>query len=166
MSDHPKPTTGVDALIADVSRRAGEATPGWPGTVRFILQISETYAFIRLQDVCNPLRFLRQMEGEPPLRFGTTGFKADLLEEGDANPVRHYTAFVFVGFWLPGLLATAVLWLWEILGYLRYRFRWSSADMRSGQLGIAHGRLVRRYGPTVLPGLIAGDLATKALSDK
>jgi hypothetical protein len=151
--------TGVDGFIADVSRRAAKAAPGWEGTVRFVGEVGEAFAFIRLQDLGKPLRFLKQLEGAPPLRFGTVGFKRTLVEKGDANPARHYTAFFYVGFWLPRPLAVAVLYWWEILGFIRYGFHWSNEDMRSGFIGIEHGRLVRRYGPTILPALIARDLA-------
>lgn len=154
---------GVDAFIAGVSAYASAAKPGWWGTVRFILQIGEAYAYIRLQDLYNPLRFLKQLEGAPPVRLGTHGFSPVIVEPGDANPARHYTAFLFVGFWLPPILAVPVLYLWEVLGFLRYRFHWSDEDMRSGYYGIHHGRLVRRYGPTVLPALIARDLAERPI---
>jgi hypothetical protein len=159
MSTAENQATGINALIADVSRHAAQATPGWWGKVQFVLQISEAYAFIRLRDIYHPLRFVKQLVSAPPSQFGTTGFRADLVEEGDENPARHYTAFVFIGFWLPGILAHWALWGWEILGYLRYHFHWSPEDMRVGRLGIAHGRLVQRFGPTILPSLIARDLA-------
>jgi hypothetical protein len=157
------PTTvdGVDALIAGVSDRATKVPPGWWGTVRFILQLGEDYAYIRLGDLYNPWRFLKQMEGAPPVKLGTRGFNASLIEDGDANPARHYMAFVWIGFWLPSIFAVPVLYVWELLGFLRYGFRWSDEDMLSGFLGIRHGRLVRRYGPTILPSLIARDLAER-----
>jgi hypothetical protein len=152
---------GLDGWIADLSAHVAQATPGWWGTVQFMLRIGERYAYIRLQDLFNPLRFLRQLEGAPPISFGTAGFHPSLLEEGDANPARHYTAFLFVAFWLPSILAVPLLYAWEVLGYLRYRFHWSDADMLSGFYAIYHGRLVRRYGPTILPALIARDLADR-----
>jgi hypothetical protein len=152
---------GVDGFIASVSAYASAAKAGWWGTVRFLLQIGEAYAYIRLQDLYNPLRFLKQLEGEPPVRFGTEGFNPAIIEPGDANPARHYTAFLFVGFWLPPILSVPVLYWWEVLGFFRYRFHWSDEDMRSGFYAIHHGGLVRRYGPTVLPGLIARDLAQR-----
>lgn len=151
--------TGVDALIADVSRRVAAASPHWQGTAQFIQGIAESYAFIRLQDVRSPLRFLKQMAGAPPVQFGNKGFRPTLVD--DQNPARHYTAFVFVGFWLPALLATLVLWTWEILSFFRYGGHWSAPDMRMGRVGIQHGRLVRCYGPAILPGLIAQALAEK-----
>jgi hypothetical protein len=152
---------GVDAFIADLSRHVAAASPGWAGTVRFMLQIGEAYAFIRLQDLYNPLRFLKQLEGAPPVQFGTEGFHHSLVEPGDANPARHYLAFLFIAFWLPTWLTVPILYAWEILGYLRYRFHWSQEDMRSGWIGIRHGRLVRQYGPTILPALVARDLAER-----
>lgn len=146
--------TGIDGFISDVSRRAA-ASPH--GTVRFILDISADYAYIHLHDAWNPLRFLSQMASAPPVRFGAEGFDPALVD--DQAPARHYTAFVFVGFWLPRLLSVCVLWGWEILGFIRYGGEWSQEDIRMGMVGIRHGEWVRRYGPTVLPGLIAGELA-------
>jgi hypothetical protein len=151
--------TGVDAFIADVSRRVAAAPPSRQGTARFIQGIAEAYAFIRLQDVYSPRRFLMQMAGVPPVQFGNKGFRRSLVD--DQNPARHYTAFVFVGFWLPVLPATLVLWTWEILSFFRYGGHWSAPDMRMGRIGIQHGRWVRRYSPAILPGLIAQDLTER-----
>lgn len=153
--------SGVDQFIAAVSRQITQTAPGWWGTVRFMLRIGEDYAYIRLQDIYNPHRFLKQLEGAPPIRFDKRGFNPAILEKGDANPVRHYTAFLFVGFWAPPALGYLLLYFWEFLGYLRYRFHWSDEDIRSGVYGLHHGRLVRRYGPTILPALIARDLAAR-----
>ena len=77
----------------------------------------------------------------------------------DYNPARHYMAFVFVGYWLSTLPAEIVLWCWEIAGFIRYRGQWSPKDIVSGKIGIRHGRLVRRYGAPILPGLVAAELA-------
>jgi hypothetical protein len=148
--------TGIDAFVADVSRRVAISSPDWQGTTRFIQDIAEAYAYIRPQDMRSPLRFLKQMAGAPPVQFGNKGFRRSLVD--DQNPARHYTAFVFVGFWLPVLLATLVLWTWEILSFFRYGGHWSTADMRMGQVGMQHGRLVRRHGPAVLPSLIRREL--------
>jgi hypothetical protein len=162
-NDPGDPTAGggIAALIAGVSQAAAQAPPGPGGATQFVLRLGEDYAYIRLGDLVNPWRFLRQLEGQPPLKLGTQGFNASLVERGDANPARHYTAFLFVGFWLPSLLAVLVLYGWEFLGFLRYGFHWSHEDMLSGCYGIRHGRLVRRYGPTILPSLIARDLAER-----
>lgn len=149
---------GVQGFIQAVEKLAKEAPAGWRGTVTFILQMADAYAYIRLRDLAHPLRFLRQMAGRPPVQFGTEGFRPELVD--DPNPARHYTAFVFVGFWLPYPLALAVLWLWEIAGFFRYRGHWSWPDLRNGRLGIRHGRMVRLAGPFILPTLIARDLAT------
>jgi len=46
----------------------------------------------------------------------------------------------------------------EILGFFRYG-HWSKPDMRSGSVGIRHGRAVRKGGATVLPALIQRDLS-------
>ena len=151
--------SGVDAFIGDTCRLAAQADPNRAGTVRFVLNMGEDFAFIRLSDLWRPLRFLKQMASVPPVRFGTEGFRVEVVD--DLNPARHYTAFVFVGFWLPTLLAICVLWLWEIAGFVRYKGHWSPGDIRSGNIGIRHGRLVHRYGPTVLPALIAAELAER-----
>ncbi|MDQ3248976.1 MAG: hypothetical protein M3Q45_07155 [Chloroflexota bacterium] len=148
---------GFATFLADVERCVAAAAPGWTGTQQFVCAISDCYAFIRLQDLRHPVRFLRQAAGDPPMQFGTDGFNPTIVD--DKNPARHYTAFVFVGFWLPLILAVLVLWLWEILGFLRYGFRWSANDIRCGYVGIRHGRQVRRGGPGVLPALVRRDLA-------
>ena len=148
--------TGVAAFIADVQTRTAKSLAAQRPTHAFILEISDAYAFIRLQDWRHPLQFLKQMSGEPPIKFGTTGFKPAIVD--DKNPARHYTAFVFVGYWLAMPLAMMVLWAWEILGFFRYGFRWSGRDIECGYIGIRHGRLVRRHGPAVLARLIERDL--------
>ena len=148
---------GVDGLIAGVTDYAARATPDLRGNVWFIMQIADAYAYIRLRDLVRPLQFLRQISSVPPVRFGTAGFRPELVD--DLNPARHYTAFVFVGFWMWTPLAHLMLWVWEIASFFRYRGHWSPADVLSGRVGIRHGRLVRRHGPAILPGLIAADLA-------
>ena len=161
----PEPT-GAANFIADVQRRTAQSVADARTTHAFILEISDAYAFIRLQDWRHPVRFLKQMSGEPPIKFGTTGFKPTIVD--DKNPARHYTAFVFVGYWLPAPLAVIVLWAWEILGFFRYRFHWSWRDLECGYIGIRHGRQVRRQGPVVLAELIERDLVEeeiKRLSD-
>lgn len=154
----PEPT-GATAFVADVQRRINQSVAAARSTHAFILEISDAYAFIRLQDWRHPLRFLKQISGDPPIKFGTTDFKRTIVD--DKNPARHYTAFVFVGYWLPRPLALVVLWAWEILGFFRYQFHWSWRDLECGDIGIRHGRLVRRHGPTVLAGLIERDLVEK-----
>jgi len=148
---------GLTGFIAATSALAARFPLTRRGTQRFVLAFAEQTAYIRVQDAWNPWHFLRQMEGAPPVRWGTDGFKRGLVD--DRNPARHYAAFVFVGFWLPGWMALCLLWLWELAGYLRYGFRWSQPDTRSGYVGLWHGRLVRRYGHTILPSLLARDLA-------
>lgn len=151
-----KEQSGVAAFLADVKARAARSIAVGQSTTQFILEIGDAYAFIRLQDWRTPLRFLQQMAGAPPTEFGTKGFKRSIVD--DENPARHYTAFVFVGYWLPMPLALLVLWAWEILGFVRYRGKWSQPDIRCGRLGIRHGRLVRQQGPEILAGLIERDL--------
>ncbi|MFN3332395.1 MAG: hypothetical protein ACK47M_07780 [Caldilinea sp.] len=146
-----------DAFLAYLQEMAAQAPSGWPGSVWFLLRISEDCAGIRMQEVMNLLRFLRQMAGAPPRQFGPDGFHPDLVD--DLNPARHYIAFVFVGFWLPTFLAMLMLYAWEVAGFIRYRGYWSPKDVRSGQIGVLHGRWLRRTAPVVLPGLTAGALA-------
>ncbi len=148
---------GFDAFLADVRQRTATTSPGWEGAKRFILEISDSYAFIRPQDLVHPLRFLKQAAGRPPIQFGTRGFKKSLID--DENPARHYTAFVFMGFWLPTVAAILVLWVWEMLSFLRYGFKWSQPDIRNGYVGIRHGRAVRKSGAQILPDLLIRDLA-------
>lgn len=148
---------GLDAFLAYLSAQAKSAPPGFAGAARFVLQIGDDCAYIRLQDIWRPLRFLRQMAGNPPLRFVTDGFDPHLVD--DHNPARHYIAFVWLGFWLPRPLALVLLYCWEIAGFLRYRLQWSQKDVRSGLIGLRHGAFVRHYGPSVLPGLVAGELS-------
>jgi hypothetical protein len=62
-----------------------------------------------------------------------------------------------VGYWLPAPLALLMLWAWEIAGFVRYAY-WSQPDMRSGYVGLFHGRMLRRYSHTILPALMARDL--------
>ena len=154
----PQPGGGVDGFIAAVSRLAVQVEPGPGSDRRFILQAGEAFAFIRLQDVGHPLRFLKQMAGKPPMQFGPDGFRSDLVD--DKNPARHYMAFVFLGFWFPKWLATVGLWLWEVAGSVCYGY-WAGNDMAMGYVGIRHGRAVRAAGPAILPGLIAGELAVR-----
>jgi hypothetical protein len=118
------------------------------------------FAHIQPHDVLRPLRFLRQMAGNPPVRFAVSGFDPNLVD--DLNPVRHYVAFLVVGFWLPALLALLVLAAWEVAGFVRYRGLWSQKDVRSGLVGLRHGRYVRRHGPRALPPLIHADLAARS----
>jgi hypothetical protein len=151
------PLTGLDGFIAYVSDLVDKLPATQSGTTQVVLCMSEECAYIRLGDIGQPVKFLKQMAGAPPVRFGTQGFRSDILD--DFNPARHYTAFVFVGFWLPVLVATLVLWAWEIASFVRYKGHWSPKDIHSGNIGIRHGRLVRRYGATILPSLMAADLS-------
>ena len=159
MRSHATPLGGVDAFIHYVSTQAHVAPGGWAGAAWFILRIGEDVANIRLHDLWQPARFLRQMAAAPPLGFGVDGFITSLVD--DRNPARHYLAFVFVGFWLPARLAKGVLYAWEVAGFIRYRGVWSPHDVACGKIGLRHGALVRSYGPVVLPALIAAELAHK-----
>ncbi len=145
--------TGFERFLDYLQWMAAQAPAGWPGAVWFILRIGEDCAGICTRDMVRPVRFLRQMAAAPPVQFGATGFSPALTD--DSNPARHYVAFVVVGFWLPIPLAVAVLYAWEVAGFVRYGGYWSPRDVASGQVGIRHGRAVRRLGPSVLPGLTA-----------
>ncbi len=155
-SDQPAPG-GLTALIAQTSALAAAYPMSRRGTQRFLLAFAERFAYIRPQDIWNPYRFLSQMEGAPPTELGITGFRQSLLD--DTNPARHYAAFVFVGYWLPNVLGLLIMWAWELAGFLRYGLNWSYPDVRSGYIGLFHGRLIRRYGHTILPALMACDLS-------
>ncbi len=147
---------GIDGFIAATSRLAAGFPQTPSGSRAFVLAFCERMAYIRLADIRAPWRFLKQMEGAPPLAWGTDGFRQSLLD--DSNPARHYAAFLFVGYWLPWLPGALALWLWELAGFLRYGFCWSAPDVRSGFIGLWHGQLVRRYGHTILPSLLSRDL--------
>jgi len=155
--------TGLDRFVETLESCTRDLPPGWRGSAPAINRLGEECAFIRLQDMRRPLRFLRQMSGSPPLRFGATGFNPDLVDDG--NPVRHYVAFVVVGFWLPMLLGVLVLYGWEVLGFIRYWGHWSPKDVRSGMIGLRHGRAARRMGASVLPELVRRDLGIPADTD-
>jgi hypothetical protein len=150
-------SAGLDAFIVYINDLVYWARATGSDTTQLILRMGEDCAHIRLGDVDRPVQFLRQMAGAPPVRFGTRDFRFDILD--DVNPARHYTAFVFVGFWLSPFWAICLLWAWEVASFIRYRGHWSQKDIRSGKIGIRHGRLVRRYGATILPALIASELS-------
>jgi hypothetical protein len=152
-----QPRRGIDDFISYISAQAALAPSGFPGAAWFVLQTCEECANIRLRDITNLRRFLRQMAGAPPLRFNTAGFRPELVD--DRNPVRHYMAFVFVGFWAPAPIAILMLYVWELAGFVRYGGVWSPRDIACGLVGLRHGGLVARFGPAVLPGLVAGELA-------
>ena len=145
---------GLPGLIEATREYMAEEGGDSDATVR---RLAEDFAYIHLHDIWNPYRFLKQMEGEPPILLGTTGFRRDLVD--DHNPARHYMAFVAMGYWLPYWLAVVVLYLWEFAGYVRYGFKWSAEDMLSGWTGVRHGHAVRQGGVAVLPELMARDLA-------
>jgi hypothetical protein len=145
---------GLPALV-DATRRYIREENGDSAIV--VKRLSEDFAYIRLEDIRHPYRFLAQMEGNPPIQLGTRGFRSDLVD--DHNPARHYIAFVAMGFWLPFPLAILVLYLWEFAGYVRYGFKWSPEDIRSGKVGVHHGNVVRHQGIQQLPELMVADLA-------
>lgn len=158
MTTKPTEQKGFNAFLQDLNGQIAKVQQQNRSTGDFVLQIAERYAYIRLADIHHPVRFLKQLSGAPPVCFGTAGFRKSIVD--DQEPARHYTAFVFVGYWLPTVLALPVLWGWEILGFFRYG-QWSQPDIRSGNLGIRHGRAVRKEGPTVLPPLIQRDLSER-----
>lgn len=108
-SNSKKTGSGVDAFIR-ARRATRRKITQQQSTTHFILQISDDFAFIRLRDLRHPLRFFKQLSGTPPIQFGTSGFRKEIID--DANPARHYTAFVFVGYWLPMALGWLVLIAW------------------------------------------------------
>lgn len=149
--------TGLDGLLAATHAAVAAAGAGRFAAQDVIARLSEDFAFIRLQDLRRPRRFLRQMAGAPPVRVGATGFDPALVD--DLHPARHYMAFVFVGYWFPAVVAILLLWAWEVAGFIRYRGAWSWPDVRMGYVGIRHGRYVRYFGAGILPWLMARDLA-------
>ncbi len=156
-----KPTQAIGGLptfVAALEQKLEQFGAEPQATTAFILRLGEEYAAIRLGDLRFPLRFLKQIAGEPPVVFNASGFRADLAENANDNVARHYTAFLFVGYWLPVVLAIPLMLAWEVLGFLRYRLHWSQQDLRSGWLGIQHGRAVRKAGAAILPGLVMRDL--------
>lgn len=150
--------SGFDQFNAYLQATARRAPEGWPGSVWYILRIAEDCAGICTQDVVRPFSFLRKMAGAPPLRFDVSGFSPKIVD--DDNPARHYIAFVFVGFWLPEILAVPLLYAWELAGFVRYGGYWSPKDVVSGRIGNTHGRWLRRTSPAVLPALAAQALAS------
>lgn len=148
--------SGLDRFIAVIESHASRAPAGWRGSVRVVTALGDECAYIRLSDISRPVQFLRQMAGNPPLRFGVDGFDPAIVD--DSNPVRHYMAFVVTGFWLPALASLSVLYAWEVLGFFRYGGKWSTKDVTSGMIGLHHGRVVRRHGPWALPSLVRRDL--------
>ena len=147
---------GLRGLVEATRRTIAEENGNSAMVVR---RLAEDFAYIHLRDVWNPYKFLRQMEGEPPVRLGTEGFRTDLVD--DENPARHYMAFVALGYWLPKVIALVMLFGWEVAGFVRYGFTWSKEDMASGLMGVRHGNAVRRRGVGVLPDLMARDLASQ-----
>lgn len=153
--DHER-KQGCTAFLADVRTRVKEATANEMETKNFVLQSARRYSNIDVNDaIRRPKQFLVQISGSPPVCFGTPGFVEKIVD--DQEPARHYTAFVFVGYWLPKILAIPVLWAWEFLGMIRYG-HWSQPDVRSGYIGIDHGRAIRKQGFTLWPELIERDL--------
>lgn len=147
---------GLPGLIEATRQYTAEERGDSNATVR---RLAEDFAYIHLHDVWNPFRFLKQMEGEPPILLGTKGFRRELVD--DRNPARHYIAFVAMGYWLPFWLAIFVLYGWEFAGFVRYGFKWSKEDMLSGRTGVRHGHAVRTHGVEVLPALMERDLSAE-----
>lgn len=145
--------SGLSGLIAATEQYIAEEGGD---SNRVVRRLAEDFAYIHFEDVRNPYKFLRQMEGQPPIRLGTEGFRRELVD--DKNPARHYMAFVAMGYWLPYWMAICVLYMWEVAGYIRYGFTWSQEDMLSGLTGVRHGNAVRQDGIALLPGLMDADL--------
>ena len=149
-------TQSIERYLTYLEQQAAGAPATPAGARRFINQIAADCANVHAGDLRRPLRFLRQAASLPALRFGTSGFRTDLVD--DENPARHYTAFVWIGFWFPYPLAWLIVWLWEMAGFFRYRGDWSANDVACGMIGIRHGRQVRRVGPAALAELVKRDL--------
>lgn len=153
---------GLEAFVATIESAAHQCQDGKQGRRRFVGELGSLCAGIHGENIFrHPIRFLSEMQGNPPLRFGTEGFSPDVVD--DLNPARHYMAFVVVGYWLPMVLAIPVLYAWEIASFVRYKGHWSQKDMHSGMIGIRHGRAVARSGVDVLGPLVRRDLGTEAI---
>jgi len=140
------------ASLADLAQREGRR-PAW-----YLLALARQCANVDFRRMRRPLRFWRMLRQEPPVCFGPRGFRTSLVD--DFHPARHYSAFLLVGFFLPGPAARAFGWLWEwaegiVLG------QFSPRDVGLSRLAIRHGRAVRRRGPAVLPALIQADLCRR-----
>lgn len=148
---------GLQAFVTTIEEVASANSDDRQGRRRFISELGSQCAGIHGENALrHPFRFLREMQGSPPRQFGIEGFRDDFVD--DTNPARHYTAFVVVGYWLPRPLAMLVLYAWEIASFVRYKGVWSQDDIRSGIIGIGHGRIVAREGKDVLAKLAQRDL--------
>ena len=149
---------GLRAFVATIEEKAQSCNDDRSGRRQFVSELGSLCAGIHSDNMWrHPIRFLREMQGNPPRQFGTAGFHPEVVD--DANPARHYMAFVVVGFWLPKILAIPVLYLWEIASFFRYKGHWSQKDIHSGMIGIRHGRAVASEGVQVLAPLARRDLA-------
>lgn len=135
--------------LADLAHAEGRSG-AW-----FVLALARRCANVDFGALGRPRRFWRMLRQEPPICFGPRGFRAGLVD--DFHPARHYSAFVLVGFFLPGPLARAFGWLWEWAeGVALGQF--SPRDVGLSRLAARHGRAVRQRGPAALPALIRADL--------
>jgi hypothetical protein len=72
-------------------------------------------------------------------QFGNTGFRSDLVD--DANPARHYAAYLAVGFQKGGLPGAAIAVARELPGICGGGC--SVQDIRLGIMGANHGASLR-----------------------
>jgi hypothetical protein len=152
---------GLEAFVATIEHAARQNQNDKQGRRRFVAELGSLCAGIHTQNMFrHPIRFLREMQGNPPLRFGEEGFRPEVID--DVNPARHYMAFVLVGFWLPMVLGIPVLYAWEVASFFRYKGHWSPKDIHSGMIGLRHGREVAHGGTHVLAPLARRDLGAES----
>jgi hypothetical protein len=72
-------------------------------------------------------------------QFGSSGFRSDLVD--DANPARHYVAYLAVGFQKGGLPGAAIAVARELPGICGGGC--SAQDIRLGVIGANHGASLR-----------------------
>jgi RHS repeat-associated protein len=81
--------------------------------------------------------------GAPPVVFGASGFRRELVD--DANPARHYSAYVTTAYQKGGLVGAAAAVIREIPEGWGGRCRGgcSTQDVRLGLIGAQHGANLR-----------------------
>lgn len=128
--------------------------PAW-----LMATLAERCANVDLRLLRRPLQFWRSLRRLPPVCFGRSGFRGELVD--DYHPARHYCAFLAVGFFLPEWLAFPFATIWEGAEHLVFGEH-SPRDVALSRVAIRHGRLTRREGIDRLPGLIRSELGRPA----